>query len=59
MSQSNLIRSIGCIQLFIIRRLEDKDDNKRENVVRITECDGKKRRENKAESIMYLNQSIS
>lgn len=44
-SYYNWIRSIGCIQLCIISRSEGEDDNKRENVVGIAECDGKKQRE--------------
>ncbi len=41
------------------QQIKGEGENKRGNVVRIREREGKKQRESKAESIMYLNQSIS
>lgn len=45
-------------QQHIISRLEEEGENRRENV-RIREREREKQRESKAESIVYLNHSVS
>lgn len=48
----------SCTQQHIISRLEEEGENRRENV-RIREREREKQRESKAESIVYLNHSVS